>query len=150
MIWKFQRTVTRRLFIWNAANIFVGIIIAPLGKLAQGIGSQALGWGAINMAIAVFGRAGSTRRANLPDANTPAVLEKESRNLRNILWINAGLDVLYMVGGSALSRSGARNQDERRRGMGIGIIIQGALLFVFDVVHALIVPDANSGDQNER
>jgi len=57
---------------------------------------------------------------------------------------------LYMVGGSALSRSGARNQDERRRGMGIGIIIQGVLLFVFDVVHALIVPDGTNGDQNER
>ncbi|MBA3868446.1 MAG: hypothetical protein H0X30_04780 [Anaerolineae bacterium] len=73
------------------------------------------------------------------DALQAETLAKESRNLRRLLWINAGLDVGYILGGWCYSnREVAR---PFRRGLGLGIILQGALLLVFDVIHALQVPE---------
>jgi hypothetical protein len=56
--------------------------------------------------------------------------------LRNTLFINAGLDVLYVLGGAyMLSRP-----EETWRGGGLAIIIQGAFLLAFDLLHAYLVP----------
>jgi hypothetical protein len=46
--------------------------------------------------------------------------------------INVGLDVLYVLGGWWLVRRAGTN--EARQGAGIGIIIQGAFLLIYDGV----------------
>ncbi|MBZ0295239.1 MAG: hypothetical protein K8L99_21930 [Anaerolineae bacterium] len=69
-----------------------------------------------------------------------AVQQREAQNLRRILWLNAFLDVLYVTGGGWLARN--RGQDKLFwRGIGRGIMLQGVMLFVFDVLHARQVPD---------
>ncbi len=142
-IWQFNALVTRRLFGWNVINFIVGLVLGRSSDTVQrGIGSQAVGWAVINFAIAIFGGRATQKRAVKPDAMEAATLAKESRNLRRLLWLNAGLDVGYMLGGWWFAnREVAR---PFRRGMGIGIVIQGALLFVFDVVHALLVDNRGS------
>ena len=139
-IWGFDVLLTRRLFGWNVVNMAAGVVLARnADALWRGIGSQAVGWSVINFIIAIFGGSATQKRSLKPDAFNPETLAKESRNLRRLLWINAGLDVGYMVGGWWYA--GREVARPFRRGMGVGIIIQGALLLVFDVIHALQVPE---------
>ena len=139
-IWEFNALLTRRLFGWNVINMAVGFVLGRnTDALWRGIGSQAIGWAVINFAIALFGGTATQKRAVKPDALQVEKLAKESRNLRRLLWINAGLDVGYMLGGWWYS--GREMARPFRRGIGLGIIIQGALLLMFDVIHALQVPE---------
>lgn len=138
-IWQFYDVVSQRLLTWNVINILVGVVLLPLKPFWRGFGSQNIGWGVINVGIALVGATTSERRfADLPQPHQPAVVDKETINLRRLLWINTGLDVLYMLGGLAWARSGKKPLG---RGAGWGMVLQGALLFAFDLVHALAVPE---------
>ncbi len=66
-------------------------------------------------------------------------MHQEATQLRRLLWINTGLDALCMIGGLFLIRTKGHN-DRQWWGQGLGIIIQGRFLFVFDLIHALLVP----------
>jgi len=56
-----------------------------------------------------------------------------------LLWINTALDVLYVAGGLILALAfGSRGMDWQ--GHGWGIVVQGAFLFLFDLIHAQSVP----------
>jgi hypothetical protein len=145
-IWEFNQALTRWLVRWNLPNIALGGLLSTRpDPLLRGIGSQHIGWGLINLGIALFGgRATARRRETLPDPDAPDILAKEARNLRRLLLINAGLDVLYVLGGWRLARTRGAT-DARARGMGFGIMIQGALLFVWDVWLARRVPKDGRG-----
>ncbi|MDZ4763294.1 MAG: hypothetical protein SGI73_01995 [Chloroflexota bacterium] len=135
-IWQFSSLVSQRLLSWNIINLLVGVALVRRGR--RGVGSQFAGWALINIAIALFGDRATQARAQKPDAISPLIREGQATNLRRLLWINAGLDLLYMLGGALFA---ARAKTKQRRGMGIGIIIQGAFLFIFDVLHAPQVPE---------
>lgn len=131
-IWVFQERVSTLLFNWNAANIAVGLIGWTRGGFWRGVGSQAVGWGLINWTIAATGsHFGRKRREALPDPDSPEVFKQEQTNLRNILWVNWGLDLLYIWGGWRFLR-GAKPSESVRAGTGAGIMLQGLFLFIFD------------------
>ncbi|MBO1437115.1 hypothetical protein [Meiothermus sp. CFH 77666] len=75
-------------------------------------------WAAVNSGIALVGLLGPE-----PDKNT----------LRDLLYINAGLDVLYIAGGVFL----ALQPDARSQAAGWAIALQGAWLLLFDLFNAL-------------
>jgi hypothetical protein len=75
-------------------------------------------WASVNSGIALAGLLGA---------------EPASDQLRTILYVNAGLDVLYIAGGVAL----ALQQDSRMQGAGWAIILQGSWLLVFDLLSGL-------------
>lgn len=79
-------------------------------------------WCAINSIIALAGLLGSVG---------------ELDDLRRLLWVNAGLDVLYVSTGIVLlTRSSVA-----LRGAGLAVLIQGAFLLLFDAAHAwLLIP----------
>jgi hypothetical protein len=137
-IWQFQEHVSKRLLAWSGFSIVGGLFLLPVDKFWRGFGGQAITWGVIDAAIALGGqRMAQRRQTTLPDALHPGRLEKESNNLRRLLLINAGLDVFYILGGLAWSR---RAKDDFGRGNGWGVVVQGAFLLVFDVIHALRTP----------
>lgn len=138
-IWQFQDALARRLLTLNIANIALGVLIALRGGFWRGLGSQNVGWGLINIIIGLLGRQASRRRAESANAFESATLIREGRNLRRILWLNAGLDLLYMLAGWQTARR-ARPDEQLRRGIGWGVVIQGGLLFLFDLIHAPQVP----------
>ncbi len=140
-IWQFNETLARRLFAWNIVNIMLGSTLSLRSGWWRGFGSQAVGWGVINMGIAVIGSMITRRRfTQQTQPNASAIIDREAGNLRRILWINSGLDVLYMIGGWGLAATRGQ-KDKFWQGAGHGIILQGFLLLVFDVIHALVVPD---------
>ncbi|HRW47356.1 MAG TPA: hypothetical protein P5333_07540 [Caldilinea sp.] len=130
---KFQRTVSNRLLLWSVLSIAAGALLqATRSPFWRAFGQQAIGWGAIDAALALFGRRGLARKVQRGYA--PAEAATDLRNLRRLLWFNAGLDVLYVAGGLALFR----RADETQRGHGAGIVLQGLFLFKFDAIHAFL------------
>lgn len=136
-IWQFQGAVSQRLLIWSGVSTLLGVIMSAFGRFGRGMGGQFIGWAAVNAAIALVGAFFTEqRKLQIATPEAPKEMMREAAKLQRLLWINAGLDVLYMLGGAWLMRS-AKPQ---RRGMGLGIILQGLFLFVFDIFHALQVP----------
>ncbi len=144
MIWDFQEALTRRLLLWSALSMIAGGALLLFGDAFwRGFGLQALVWGVIDAGIAIFGRRSANKRLSQAvdsGADLAALADREARNLRRLLWINTGLDVLYVLGGIILLRTLGQG-DPFAAGNGWGVIVQGAFLFLFDLVHALTVPE---------
>jgi hypothetical protein len=138
-IWDFSLNISRDLLRWNVINILGGGFLLSRPGFWRGFGSQNIGWGVINIAIAILGRRMQQKRRHEPSSQSAAVQLKEARSLRLILLINAGLDVVYMLGGWRFADAQAWNK-RQQRGMGFGIILQGFLLLIFDLWKASRVP----------
>lgn len=138
-IWRLQQRISRQLLLWSAVSIVGGLLLLPAPPFWRGVGVQALVWGAIDAAIALFGLLSLRRKQRRSDANAPETLARETRGLRRLLLVNAGLDVLYVVGGIVVLM---RFTTEFARGNGVGIIVQGAFLLLFDLFYALRVGGA--------
>ncbi len=137
MVWDYQHLISRRLLLWSLISVVVGILVWERGDFWRGFAVQAFVWAAVDAGIAVFGL-----RSSLPKLFQPVdltVAEKETKKLRKILWINTGLDVIYVAGGSLLYLLQSP-QNPFLAGTAVGIIIQGGFLFFFDLWHALHVP----------
>jgi carboxylesterase len=139
MIWDFQDALTRRLLLWSALSMVAGALLLAFGDAFwRGFGLQALVWGGVDAGIAFFGRRASEKR-RIAHLGGPSIVEREARSLRRLLWINTGLDVLYIAGGIVLIYTIGQS-DAFAQGNGWGIVVQGGFLFVFDLLHALAVP----------
>ncbi len=144
-LWHFQRRLTGLLLGWAAASIGVGLAVGRGGDaLRRGVGEQYAGWGVVNAIIAIVGRRGAGRRRSRPEGNTPEAIAAEKRMLARLLWLNTGLDVLYVLGGRRVMR-GRGAGDTHWRGRGLGIVLQGGFLFFFDLLNALALRRVDQG-----
>ena len=139
----FQQKLTQRLLTWAGISLSLGIAMTlKKDRRVQGIGSQFAGWAVVNALIALFSaRAAHAKHQKLVDGGVIEfeTIPAEARGLRRILWVNAGLDVFYILGGLVL-RQTKGSDDARLLGIGEGIAVQGVALLVFDTLHALLVP----------
>lgn len=138
-IWDLHNNIIRRLLIWSAISVATGIFLffsrAPFW---HAFGIQAAAWGLVDAAIVAFGWL-NTRRIPAEARESSQVKIKEARKLSRILWINSGLDLLYIAAGAILVVFPGSG-DAALRGHGWGIIVQGGFLLLFDVLHALRIP----------
>jgi hypothetical protein len=122
---------------WGLGSVVLGAAgMLQAGPRVRHAGMQALTWGAIDAALAFAGQHGAAGKARRLDqgALSEDDLAREIRNFRRILLINAGLDVGYVLGGVwLLATAGERHE---RQGMGMGIIIQGLFLLLYDTALA--------------
>lgn len=140
---QFQMMVGRRLMQWGGLSAGLGAVLMIWGSpWWRGVGSQFAGWGVIDALIGWFGLRSGRKKAAQPDAHTPEAQRKARANLRRVLAVNTGLDVLYIAGGVWLSKTKGK-EDRFWRGAGLGIVIQGGFLFVFDLIHALLLRDTD-------
>ena len=137
---NFYRYQQRRLSIllgWGVGSVVVGSSMQLITQdFWKQFGLQALAWGAIDAALALVGirSARSKERRYEQKELDDADEKKEARTIRRILLINAGLDGLYILSGSwVIWRFQARSD---RRGMGVGILLQGVWLLLFDALLA--------------
>lgn len=133
---NFYRYQQRRLSLllgWGSISMIVGLVVQFNSKpFWKQFGLQALLWGAIDAALAVFGLRSANKKQGryaLGELNFHDE-KKEARGFYRILLINTGLDVFYVVGGAWLMQRFKDRAD--RRGMGLGILVQGLWLFLFD------------------
>jgi hypothetical protein len=137
-IWQFQRKVTDRILAWSGFSVAIGAVLtAKREPFWRGLGSQFIGWGLVDAAIGLLGqRSLDKRMLEAQDLTDAALLSDESRKLRRLLWLNTGLDLLYVLGGLSLARKQGKDNPFWRGG-GAGIVLQGGFLFFFDLIHAL-------------
>lgn len=126
----------RRFFLllsWGLLSVIAGLGLQLNPKpFWKQFGIQSLLWGAIDAALALFGIIGANKKEEryaLGELGTPDE-QKDARAFYRILLINTGLDVGYVGLGVWLMQRFKARAD--RRGMGLGILIQGLWLFLFD------------------
>ncbi|MBN2387204.1 MAG: hypothetical protein JXB85_09295 [Anaerolineales bacterium] len=139
-VWSFQKTLTRRLVGWAGISTALGLAMLLFkAQLWNGIAFQFVGWALVNWAIALLGGWSTRRRrAGLTPEQAASRGPQEAGKLRRILWVNTGLDVVYMLAGLVVAVLLSENHP-LWLGTGIGIILQGAFLFGFDWIHAVQV-----------
>ncbi len=91
-------------------------------------------WNVVNAGIAIyalFDMAGT----DISAMSTDEMMRKHIRS-ENLFLINAGLDILYMAGGAWLIHAAGKNEKRHDmfKGYGQSVILQGAFLFLFDLV----------------
>ena len=79
MIWDFQDVLARRLLLWSALSMAAGALLLAFGASPwwRGFGLQALAWGAIDAAIALFGQR-SARKRRAAAGRGPEVFDREA------------------------------------------------------------------------
>jgi hypothetical protein len=132
---------------WALGNMAVsGILLANTeGGVTKGYHQMNIGWNAVNLTIAGFGYL-AAMKSNPASFDLFSSID-EHYKLQKIFIFNAGLDIGYMAAGAYLmERSKSTLKDpEQIKGFGQAIIVNGAFLFVFDLVNYFI----QSG-QNEK
>ena len=143
--WRHAAQVGRQLGWWALASVLVGaaLLLTPerafgaLAPVAFGFGLQCLLWGAIDGVIASIGAFDLRRRRAAGEQHDAAATRAFGRRLRRLLRLNAGLDVLYVAVGLALL---ALWRTPEGLGHGLGVVVQGGFLLVFDAWHGWRVP----------
>ena len=123
------------LLVWGLASIVSGLSLQrSRSSFWKQFGLQAAMWGAIDAALAVFGLNTANKKeerlalGELTDVDE----QKEARNFFRILFVNTFLDIGYVASGIWVMQRFKARAD--RRGAGMGIIVQGLWLFLFDGV----------------
>lgn len=138
---RLQRQKTGMLVLggWAVANIAGGLALSTQREGSEKYFHQMnAGWNIINLGIAGLGYLTALK----VDPSSLSLYEsiQEQHKFQKILLLNAGLDVGYVLGGLYLterSKNTIKNPD-RLKGFGQAIMLQGAFLFVFDLVNYAI------------
>jgi hypothetical protein len=95
-------------------------------------------WNLVNLGIAGVGLLGARKQNADTESLTDAV--KRHNQLKKVLLINAGLDVLYVAGGTYLdNQTDNAETADRNRGFGKAIVVQGGFLLAFDLVNYFVL-----------
>lgn len=146
---RHQKTLGLALGSFALANIAVGAVAAgQTSGETQYFHKMNVYWNLVNLGIAGAGLLGSRKKK--ADSETLADAVRQHENMKQVLLINAGLDVAYVVGGAYLRERAASHPDkaDQLRGYGTSIMAQGGFLLAFDLVNYFIFK--NRGDKQER
>lgn len=118
---------------WSAANlIYSGIATGQTTGTTRYFHQMNVMWGGINLGLAALGYIGTKNKDGL---NIVQSL-KQQAGIEKTYMLNLGLDVAYVAGGFYLkerAKNSTKNQ-QKFKGYGESIILQGAALFVLDGV----------------
>jgi len=146
---RHQKTLGLALGSFALANIAVGAVAAgQTSGETQYFHKMNVYWNLVNLGIAGAGLLGSRKKK--ADSETLADAVRQHENMKQVLLINAGLDVAYLVGGAYLWERAESRPDkaDQLRGYGTSIMAQGGFLLAFDLVNYFIFK--NRGDKQER
>ncbi|GAB4021666.1 hypothetical protein GCM10028808_67230 [Spirosoma migulaei] len=146
---KHQKTLGLTLGSFALANIAVGAVAASqTSGETKYFHKMNVYWNLVNLGIAGAGLLGSRKRK--ADGETLADAVRQHENMKQLLLINAGLDVAYVIGGGYLRERAESHPDkaDQLSGYGKSIMAQGGFLLAFDLVNYFIAK--NRGDKQER
>jgi hypothetical protein len=144
-LYSFQLRLFPALLVWALGSIATGLVwMRNDDRQVRGYGSQFAGWGAINLLLALFGLSSAARnQKRLKQGEiSPTQHAVQAQKFERLVLVNAGLDVGYIAAGAWLASTPIdkpQKQPGLRRGMGWGILCQGAFLLGWDLLLALLV-----------
>lgn len=126
-----------QLLFWAGLSLGVGApMLFSSREWVRSFGGMTAAWAIVNAVIAILSLLSARRKARQnADAET---IWSWMRHLVRLLWLNAGLDVVYVLVGVGLIGWDPANR--MLNGFGWAIIIQGAFLLLFDTWHAVRLP----------
>jgi hypothetical protein len=123
------RAHLKRLTVWSVLCVAVGgVLLFVTAPNLRSFAWMTLGWAAVNLAIAFASRA----------SRKP----QDLRKLREFLMLNLGLNVGYVGVGATLALAAG---DPAAKGSGWAVIVQGAGLFVLDLLLHRRLPESDDG-----
>ncbi len=134
--YQYQRKRTLILLAWGLGNVLGGVGgLLTKNKFWRQFWLQALSWGAIDAGLAGFGLFSQAKKLEnySPTQAQEAIVRKDINSFHKILFINIFLDVGYVLSGLAIRRWGKSSGRDDRQGIGVGFIVQGLFLFVYDL-----------------
>lgn len=151
---RHQKTLGYALGGYALANIAVGAIAAGQTQgETKAFHQMNVYWNLVNLGIA--GAAAFSQRKQSGEGETLAQAVRQHENMKQVLLVNVGLDVAYVMGGLYLRQRGLTNElngladkAARQQGYGTSIMVQGGFLFAFDLVNYLIFK--RRGDKQEE
>ncbi|MDX1438086.1 MAG: hypothetical protein R3335_14840 [Anaerolineales bacterium] len=145
-LYRYQLRMLPGLLGWAAGSMAAGLVLLLSNtRFRQGIGLQFLAWGFIDGLIALFGLRGAAanasrfRRGELTEVD----LERQTKTFEEILWVNVFLDVGYVIFGRRMMR--LAEPGSTRAGTGLGISVQGAFLFLWDLLLIFLMRSSRHG-----
>ena len=129
-LFAIERGHILRLIFWGAGSVLLGTLLFIMlswrrvrAPTLTNFAIQTGAWGAVIMAIGFWAWRGLSLRGFAG-----------AQHLVNLLWLNTGLDVGYVMLGATLALAGWRlGPRPAAIGAGVGIILQGLALFLLDV-----------------
>jgi hypothetical protein len=118
---------------WGGLSVVSGLLLQIVrNPFWKQFGLQAVMWGAIDVALAILGlNSANKKEEQLALGVTKEVDEQKAiRSFFRLLAVNTSLDVGYVLSGILVMQRFKHRRD--RRGMGVGILVQGLWLFLFD------------------
>lgn len=137
---RLQRTGTWTLAGWSLTNLAVsGIAIGQAEGSARYFHEMNLYWNAVNVGIAGAGLLSLRKKSPSPTLSSTV---KQHYTLQKTLLFNSGLDVAYITSGLwLLDKSKTETtitRQNRFRGFGQAVVVQGGFLLIFDVTNYLL------------
>jgi hypothetical protein len=126
---------------WSLANMAVsGIAIGQAQGSTRSFHEMNLYWNAVNLGIAGLGfiNTAKARKRTAPPTLSEAL--EAQKSVEKVLLFNTGLDMAYVASGLWLLEK-AKNQpaqQDRFRGFGQAVIVQGGFLMLFDLTNYLV------------
>lgn len=120
-----------QLSVWSLLNLFTGGVVLAIsrsGSFWSAFWGMNAAWSLVNLVIASFGLYGVTKKIRVGIANE----EHERLHLLRLLKLNTFLDVGYVAVGIGMVVWGSI---PLLQGFGLGIIVQGGFLTLFDLWH---------------
>ena len=126
-----ERAHLERLLWWGAASVAMGLLLLGVlrarraaSPLLRHLAIQTAAWGGVDVALALH----AWRGLRLRDHAGATTLDR-------LLWLNLGLDAGYVGIGATLALTGwVVGRRLGAVGAGLGVVVQGAALFVLDLV----------------
>ena len=125
---QWQVRVLGGLLHWGAANVMVGAPLTRSGDpVTRHMARQAVLWGLVNLLIALLARRGARHQGTTAAGGDTG---RAPTRFRRIVAVNVALDIGYVLGGAWFVRTAGSRAD--RRGVGLGIMLQGSFLGCYD------------------
>ena len=124
---------------WAMANIISSPILASQYEGSSKYFYRMNGyWNGVNLLIAGLGYYKAVRGNAMELSLSEAI--KEQHRTEKVLLFNAGLDLAYITGGLYLKAraKNSKNNRDRLTGFGNSLMLQGGVLFAFDVVFHMV------------
>ncbi|MFW6075004.1 MAG: DUF6992 family protein [Chloroflexota bacterium] len=128
-----QERVLDLLLSWGVGNVIAGAAVAIFRPgIPRAIGVQAVAWGAIDAAVAIYGQCAARRHAMEARSGIYGArhIQYRARRFEHLLAIQTGADIVYVVAGSIFA---SKSKSPWMRGTAIGVIIQGTALLIYDI-----------------